>query len=325
MTGDVATGVAASASIDAATSLGAVSLTVSDLAAARAFYEHVLGLVSSSAGPDDGALTLTDAGGGRPLIVLHEDRGAAPFDPRRSGLFHLALLVPSRLELARALRRIANARWPLTGASDHLVSEALYLRDPDGNGIEIYRDRPRAQWPSDERGAIRMDTLRLDLPELLHELDADAEPDPASPAAAGTRIGHVHLQISELDAAERFYCGVLGFDVTVRTYPGALFVSAGGYHHHLGLNTWQTLGGPPLSPGGVGLRSFEVVLPDAAALTRALDRLAAGGITVSPVKGGVTDVHGGVTQIDGAATSPGSPAPALVRDPFGIAVVLRSA
>jgi catechol 2,3-dioxygenase len=309
--GDVATGVAAGASIDAATSLGAVSLTVSDLGRARAFYEQVLGLVPSPAVPDGGPLALTDAGGGPALVVLHEDREAAPFNPRQSGLFHLALLVPSRIELARSLRRIADARWPLTGASDHLVSEALYLRDPDGNGIEIYRDRPRAQWPSDDHGATRMDTLRLDLSELLRELDDDAEPDPVPAVAAGTRIGHVHLQISELDAAERFYCGVLGFDVTVRTYSGALFVSAGGYHHHLGLNTWQTLGAPSLSAGGVGLRSFEVLLPDGAALTRALDRLEAGGIDVSHVTGDLA--------------SPGSPAPALVRDPFGIAVVLRSA
>jgi catechol 2,3-dioxygenase len=308
---DVASGVGARASIDAGTSLGAVSLTVSDLGRARAFYEQVLGLVPSSPGPDGGSLALTAAGGGPALVVLHEDRDAAPFDPRRSGLFHLAILVPSRIELARSLRRIADARWPLTGASDHLVSEALYLRDPDGNGIEIYRDRPRAQWPYDGRGAIQMATLRLDLPALLRELDGDTGSDPASAVAAGTRIGHVHLQISELDAAERFYSDVLGFDVTVRTYSGALFVSAGGYHHHLGLNTWQTLGALPPSPGSVGLRSFEVLLPDDAGLTRALDRFDAAGIDVSRANGG--------------AASAASPASALVRDPFGIAVVLRSA
>ena len=302
---------AAHASIEAATSVGAVSLTVSDLGRARAFYEQVLGLVPSPAMPDDGPLALTDAGGGPALVVLHENRDAAPFDPRRSGLFHLAILVPSRIELARSLRRIAEAGWPLSGASDHLVSEALYLRDPDGNGIEIYRDRPRAQWPVDDRGAIRMDTLRLDLAGLLRELDGDAELDPATAVMAGTRIGHVHLQVSELDAAERFYCGVLCFDVAVRTYPGALFVAAGGYHHHIGLNTWQTLGAPPPSPGGVGLRSFELLLPDGAALTRALDRVDAAGIDVR--------------RPDGEAVPPDSPAPGLVRDPFGIAVVLRSA
>ncbi|MFZ0387280.1 MAG: VOC family protein [Solirubrobacteraceae bacterium] len=301
----------AGASIDQATSLGAVSLTVSDLGRARTFYEQVLGLVPVPAAPDNGPLALTDAGGGPALVVLHEDLDAAPFDPRRSGLFHLAILVPSRIELARALRRIADTRWPLSGASDHLVSEALYLRDPDGNGIEIYRDRPRDQWPSDDQGAIRMDTLRLDLSDLLGELDAEAGSAPASTVAAGTQIGHVHLQISELDAAERFYHGVLGFDVTVRSYPGALFVSAGGYHHHIGLNTWQTLGAPPPAPGGVGLRSFEVLLPDGVALTRVLDRIGAAGLEVE--------------RLDGDLAPPGSPAPALVHDPFGIAVVLRSA
>jgi catechol 2,3-dioxygenase len=313
---DVATAIGADASIDQATSLGAVSLTVSDLGRARAFYDRVLGLVPAPAAPDKGPLALTDAAGGPALVILHQDRDAAPFDPGRSGLFHLAILVPSRIELARALRRIADARWPLTGASDHLVSEALYLRDPDGNGIEIYRDRPRAQWPSDDRGEIRMDTLRLDLSDLLRELDDGVPPSPARPAppsgvAAGTRIGHVHLQISDLDAAERFYCGVLGFEVTVRTYSGALFVSAGGYHHHVGLNTWQTLGALSPPPGGVGLRSFEVLLPDGAALTRALDRIGAAGIDVE--------------RLDGGLASPGSPTPALVHDPFGIAVVLRCA
>jgi catechol 2,3-dioxygenase len=310
VTADLPTAATANVSVAATTSIGAVSLTVSDLERARAFYEQVLGLVSSPAARD-GPLELTDAGGAPALLVLHEDRGAAPLDPRRSGLFHLAMLVPSRIELARSLRRIAAARWPLTGASDHLVSEALYLRDPDGNGIEIYRDRPRAQWLTDGRGAIRMDTLRLDLAELLREPGGDAGSDPGSAVAAGTRIGHVHLQISELAAAERFYCGVLGFDVTVRAYPGALFVSAGGYHHHIGLNTWQTLGAPPLPPGSVGLRSFEVLLPDDAALTGALDRVDAAGI--------------GVERLTGGVTSPDSRAPALVRDPFGIAVVLRRA
>ncbi len=275
------------------------------------FYEQVLGLVPSPATAGDGTLALTDAGGGPALVILHEDRDADPFDPRRSGLFHLAILVPSRIELARSLRRIAEARWPLTGASDHLVSEALYLRDPDGNGIEIYRDRPRAQWPTDAAGAIRMDTLRLDLPELLRELDGDVEPSPSSGVASGTRIGHVHLQISELAAAERFYCDVLGFDATVRTYPGALFVSAGGYHHHLGLNTWQTRGAAPTAPGGIGLRSFEVLLPDGDALTRAVDRVQAAGMHLE--------------RPNSSPVAPGSaaPAPALVRDPFGIAVILR--
>jgi catechol 2,3-dioxygenase len=311
---DVEAAVAAGTSIAAATSLGAVSLTVSDLGRARAFYEQVLGLMPSSSAVDDGPLALTDAGGAGALVVLHEDRDAAPFDPRATGLFHLALLVPTRVELARSLRRVADARWPLAGASDHLVSEALYLRDPDGNGIEIYRDRPRAQWSFDDRGAIQMDTLPLDVSDLLRELDGDgvpARPNLAPAVGAGSRIGHVHLQVSELDAAERFYSGVLGFDVTVDTYPGALFVSAGGYHHHIGLNTWQTLGAPRPAPGSVGLRSFEVLLPDATALTDVLDRVDASGIEVA--------------EVADDSAEPGPPAAMLLHDPFGIAVLLRCA
>ena len=286
-------------SIDPQTSLGTVSLTVSDLPRSRAFYEDVLGLVSST-DVDDGLAVMTDAGGHQ-LLALHEDRDAPPFHPSGNGLFHLALLVPDRRELARSLNRIASTRWPLTGASDHLVSEAVYLRDPDGNGIEIYRDRPRSQWQVDAAGAIRMATIALDLDGVLAELDSD--PAPSAPLATGTRIGHVHLQVGRLEAAERFYCGVLGFDATARGYPGALFASAGGYHHHVGLNTWQSLGAPPLASGGVGLRSFEVVLPDAAALHRVLERVRAAGSVAEPI-------------------GP-DPDAVLVHDPFGIAIVLR--
>ena len=152
-----------------------------------------------------------------------------------TGLFHLAILLPSRADLARALRRVADAGWRFTGASDHLVSEALYLHDPEGNGIEIYRDRPREQWRFVD-GELQMDTLPLDLDSVLGELSgADTE---ANGMPAGTRIGHVHLNVAELSAAEDFYAGALGFDVTVRSYPGALFFSTGGYHHQIGVNTW---------------------------------------------------------------------------------------
>jgi len=306
---------AGDSSIDAATSLGAVSLTVADLGRARAFYERVVGLVTSPRGV--GSVGLTASGGGSELVVLHEDRQAPPLDPYGNGLFHLALLVGSRVELARSLRRIADARWRLTGASDHLVSEALYLRDPDGNGIEIYRDRPRAQWPTDGGGAVRMDTLGLDLSDLLGELDGSAGSQPATAVAAGARIGHVHLQVADLAAAERFYCEMLGFDVTVRAYPGALFVSAGGYHHHIGLNTWQSLGAAPVVPGRVGLRSFEVLVPDHAALTRVLDRARAADVDVERLDGEPAS--------PGWPRSPGLPAAVRVRDPFGTAVVLRCA
>jgi catechol 2,3-dioxygenase len=157
---------------------------------------------------------------------------------------------------------VAEAGARLSGASDHLVSEALYLSDPEGNGIELYRDRPREEWPVRD-GRLQMDTLPLDLDGVLGEL---RRVDSGAPMAPGTRIGHVHLNVSDLAAAEEFYVGLLGFEVTVRGYPGALFVSAGGYHHHLGLNTWAGEGARRPPSGSRGLRRFEIVLPDEWAL-----------------------------------------------------------
>jgi catechol 2,3-dioxygenase len=199
--------------------------------------------------------------------------GATPRPRATSGLFHLAIVVPTRADLARALQRVAQAGWRLTGAADHLVSEALYLNDPEGNGIELYRDRPRDDWPVRD-GVLQMDTLPLDLDGVLGELrreDADAG------MPRGTRIGHVHLNVGDLAAAEAFYSGALGFDVMVRGYPGALFVSAGGYHHHLGLNTWAGEGAPPPPDGSRGLRQFEIKLPGSEQLAAEEDRLREGG------------------------------------------------
>ena len=287
--------------------MGTVSLTVSDPDRSRTFYETVLGLRARALGERSGDLGFGVAGDA-PLVVVRGDPAAAPLDPRGPGLFHLAVLLPTRRDLAHALARVAGAGWPLSGASDHLVSEALYLSDPDGNGIELYHDRPREDWTHDDAGAIRMATLALDVRALLAEADGGAQSPRWAPT--GTRIGHVHLQVSDIAPAESFYHGVLGFDVTVRTYPGALFVSAGGYHHHLGLNTWASAGASPPPPGAVGLRCFEVVLPDAAALQRVLARVREAGLEVeSPV--------GLVPGADADA--------AVIHDPSGIAVVLRRA
>jgi catechol 2,3-dioxygenase len=274
-----------SAAIDPRTAVGSVRLTVSDLERSRQFYERVTGLSPTG----DTSLGAPD----RPVLELHGDPSAPPLNRRATGLFHFAILVPSRADLARALRRIAEARWPLDGASDHLVSEALYLSDPDGNGIEIYRDRPREEWPHRD-GQLEMATIPLDLDGLLTE-SSDSSPTVPS----GTIVGHVHLQVSELEQSERFYSEVLGFEVTVRGYPGALFVAAGGYHHHVGLNTWNSAGAAPPPPGSVGLRSFEVLLPDQEAFDRTLDRVRAAGIDAEPVEGGT-----------------------LVRDPSGNGVLL---
>jgi catechol 2,3-dioxygenase len=281
-------------SIHPDTVLGTVRLIVSDLARSREFYERVLGLQASELQDDRIAL----GAGGRPLVELTEGGSAAKLHRRAPGLYHLAILVPSRQDLAFALARLANARWPLDGASDHLVSEALYLSDPDGNGIEIYRDRPREQWRR-SGDQLQMATMALDLDALAAELPPSRELQRLAPV--DTRIGHVHLQVSDIREAEAFYSALLGFEVMVRAYPGALFVSAGGYHHHIGLNTWHSAGAAAPPPGSLGLRNFEVVLPNAVELHRVLHRVRAAGIDVEATDAG-----------------------ALVRDPSGTGVMLRA-
>jgi catechol 2,3-dioxygenase len=286
----------AQAQIHPGAAIGAVRLTVSNLGRSQMFYERALGLSATEL--DDGALALGVAGE-RPLIELHGDQSAPRLNRRATGLYHLAVLVPTRRDLAFALKRLADERAPLDGASDHLVSEALYLSDPDGNGIEIYRDRPRGDWPYED-DQLQMATNALDLRGVLSEIDGAEEPQRQAPS--GTRIGHVHLQVAELEHSEAFYNGLLGFDVVVRGYPGALFVSAGGYHHHIGMNTWHSAGSTPPAPGSVGLRSFEVALPGGEELERVLARVRAAGITPE-------------TAPDGAT---------IVRDPSGNAVQLNA-
>jgi catechol 2,3-dioxygenase len=270
------------------TTLGPVRLAVADLDRQRAFYERAIGLSALESG---GSSVRMGPAGGAPLVELAGEPDAIPRPPGTTGLFHVALLLPSRLELARSLRRVAAADWSLTGASDHLVSEALYTRDPEGNGIELYRDRPRDEWPR-RNGEVEMATLPLDLEDVARELETAAGGTDGMPEDG--RVGHVHLQVGDLAAAERFYHRLLGFDVTVRGYPGALFVSAGGYHHHVGLNTWAGEGAPAPPPGALGLRWFEVVLPGAGELERVAGRLREAGIDAEDRDGGlrVTDPSG---------------------------------
>jgi catechol 2,3-dioxygenase len=259
-------------SIDPATSLGNVELVVGDLDTQAAFYRDAIGLRELRRA--DGIAELGAAAGDGALVTLVE-RPDAPLRPRgTTGLFHLALLVPDRAELARSLNRVTATGHRFSGASDHLVSEALYLDDPEGNGIEIYRDRPREEWSS-VNGQLQMATLPLDVQGVLAEAAAG---DSGDGMATDTRLGHMHLQVASIPAAEKFYVDVLGFEPTVRGYPGALFVSAGGYHHHLGLNTWAGEDAPPPPPGARGLSSFTIVLPDEAALQDALAAAADAGV-----------------------------------------------
>ena len=251
--------------LPADTRLGAIRLRAGDIGLLRDFYERVIGLRAIAS--EDGVTAL--GAGDASLVELVSDPDAPPRPPRTTGLFHLALLVPARADLTRALRRVFENGWHLSGASDHLVSEALYLSDPEGNGIELYRDRPREEWPR-EGDEIAMATLPLDLEDLLADPGA-GDDAPAMPA--GTVLGHVHLQVKDLDSAAAFWVDALGLDVTASLYPGALFVSAGGYHHHVGLNTWAGEGAPRPPDGATGLVHFELVLPDAGAVDAVATRV----------------------------------------------------
>jgi catechol 2,3-dioxygenase len=282
------------ASIPAATTVGPVRLRVDDLDRLTAFYRDAIGLSEVAA---DGSLVRLGVRSGEPLVELIGAPGAPRASARSSGLFHLAVLVPDRPELARAVRRVIDSGWSFTGASDHLVSEAMYLDDPEGNGIEIYRDRPRPDWPRLD-GTIQMATEPLDLDGVMAEEPAGSR----SPMPEATTIGHVHLSVADLEAAERFHHELVGFDVTVRGYPGALFLSAGGYHHHLGLNTWRSSGVPAPPPGALGLDRFQVTVPDAGSLRAIGERLDAAGVDATPHDGGL-----------------------LVTDPSGIRVLLAAA
>jgi catechol 2,3-dioxygenase len=252
--------------------MGPVALTVADLARSRRYYVERIGL--SALAEQDGALILGVVG--RPLLYLYEQPGARQVH-NTSGLYHFALLLPSRLELARTLRHLIDTGTPLTGASDHAVSEALYLSDPDGHGIEIYRDRPRSEWRY-PGGVLKMTVDPFDAEGVLAELDDATAVDGGMPA--GTVMGHVHLHVADLAAAEQFYVDVLGMDLMVRYGNMASFVAAGGYHHHVGLNIWAGVGAPPPPADAARLRWATLVLPDADALAAVKTRLEATGSVV---------------------------------------------
>ncbi|HSG17960.1 MAG TPA: VOC family protein [Anaerolineae bacterium] len=235
--------------------VGCVCLTVQDLPRSLAFYTGIIGLRIEqrfASGAHLGA-------GGNMLLRLVENP-LAQSAIGTAGLYHFAILVPSRLDLARSLRHLLDTRTPLQGFADHLVSEAIYLADPDGNGIEIYRDRPRDRWPRRD-GQLLMATDPLDVNSLLDELN-DTSEDWIG-LGPGTTIGHIHLRVSDLEEATAYYEHALGFDLVLRYGLSAAFLSAGGYHHHIGCNTWSGVGVPPAPADAVGLRWFSIDLPDA--------------------------------------------------------------
>jgi catechol 2,3-dioxygenase len=264
--------------IDPGTRIGAVHLTISDLRRSVRFYETHLGFTVHRRGERTAWL-----GAGGPDLLILSQCETAPRMRGTTGLYHFAILVPSRLDLAHALRRLVATDTMMQGAADHGVSEALYLADEDGIGIEIYRDRPREQWPV-VAGELRMGADPMDLEALLAE--AGRADGPAG-LEAGTVMGHVHLHVSRLEEAHAFYVGLLGFELMQRYGPSALFVAAGGYHHHVGLNTWAGVGAPPPPPGAIGLKHFALALPDDRARAALVERVRAAGIVAEPLDGGL--------------------------------------
>jgi catechol 2,3-dioxygenase len=252
------------------TTVGAVHLTVADLERSLAYYGSEIGL--AILGRANGLVSLGAAGGSE-LLVLAEEPGARSAHGY-TGLFHFALLVPERADLARWLAHAGRDGVELTGLSDHDVSEALYLRDPDGHGIEIYADRPREIWEGEV--GTRLTTMPLDVPSLLGELE-DAATAPFDGLPPGTRMGHLHLKVASIPEAVAFYRDVLGFELTARLGDQAAFLAAGGYHHHLGANTWESGGAPPPPPGTAALRHATIVLPDEAERDRVVERLVESG------------------------------------------------
>ena len=269
----------------------AVRLKVRDLRAVSAFYQSVLGLTPVATGED----RITLGTGGTLLLELVGDPDLAPLDPRQAGLFHTAFLMPARADLARWVAHVVEARVPLQGASDHIVSEALYLADPEGNGIEVYADRPVSDWHG-ESGEIRMSTDPLDLQDLLQS----AEGTEWSGFPEAGSVGHVHLQVGDTAEADRFYRDVLGLDVAAR-YPGASFYGSGGYHHQLAGNVWNSRRASTRPEGMAGLEAVEILVRDAMNVTAIAARADSAGIASTRNADGLT-----------------------LRDPWGTAITLRN-
>jgi len=268
--------------------IGRIRLRVRDLDKVSDFYQRVIGL--TVLGQNAGLVTL--GAGTVPLLELLADPTATPRNPREAGLFHTAFLLPDRADLGRWLAHAVRLGVRLEGASDHIVSEALYLADPEGNGIEVYADRPLSHW-RDAAGQIRMATEPLDIPDLLGAGTGDWAGFPAD----GT-IGHVHLQVGDTGTADAFYRDILGFGIASR-YPGASFYGSGGYHHHLAGNIWNSRRAGPRPEGAAGLEAVEIIPRDPAVRDAILARAKAAAKTVTA---------------DGEAS--------VLRDPWGTAIAL---
>jgi len=281
--------------------MGTVDLSVTDGDRALRFYRDYVGLTPL---PGDGPEIRMGAPG-REIVVLHPD-AERPVEPRTSGLYHLAIVVPDRRELARVIARLGRLRWDQY-PTDHVMTKANYLWDPDGNGIEIYVESPEDGTMGfgngtfvayDKDGRPRSGRDPIDLEEMFSHLTDDdrTEDGLVSPMPAGTKMGHVHLHVADVDDALSFYHDLVGFDVMGHV-PGVGFVSAGGYHHHLGLNTWAGQGAKPRSAGSAGLRRFTIELPSRRDLDDVVSRLEHGNVRLNEEDGGLVAVDPSANRV----------------------------
>ncbi len=262
------------------TQIGTVSLKIKRLSLALDYYVGVLGLRLSREG--DGRARI---GGGGPDLVELIETPEGRVVAKTTGLYHFALRVGDRVDLGHVLERVIEAQAPVVGVADHGVSEAIYLQDPDANGIEIYRDRPREEWPESD-GGLQMVTEPLDVDGLLAQ--AKDRPSAAKGSSPFSRMGHVHLHVSDLDTAEQFYGDILGFELRQRYGTSAAFLAAGGYHHHIGLNTWAGAGAPPPPEDALGLNWYAIWLPERTSLEAVVERVRRAGIGIEETDGGYT-------------------------------------
>jgi len=275
-----------------------IQIRTANVSRLRDFYVDILGFEPLET--DEGELQLFSDIDQDPLVTIHERIDAAPRTDSSPGLYHVAFLMPTRTELARILARLAEKRYALQGFADHGVSEAIYLSDPDGNGIELYCDRPREEWPR-KNGELEMFTRPLDLENLLSEIGDETQAwDGIHPE---TTIGHIHLQVSDVVKSGEYYHNVLGYDIIQKNFPGAQFLSTGGYHHHIGINNWNSKGSSPAPQGSSGLMQFSVETADL--------------ITLRHLQ--VQFLHKGVSFEEIPSENNSMPA-LLVHDPDGIAI-----
>ncbi len=264
--------------VDSRTHVGPVELRIASLDRSLSFYQRIIGLEVISRQGNSAMLGVA----GTVLLILHEVLGAKSVPHRATGLYHFAILVPTPADLGHLLRRML-VNDIAVGQGDHLVSEALYLSDPDGNGIEVYRDRPRDTWRW-QNGMVQMATDPVDLHALLAAAELDGSS--ATTLSAATTMGHVHLKVSDIAQARAFFVDMLGFEITAEM-PSALFISAGGYHHHFGLNIWQSRNGIPAPADAAGLTSYTIIVANVNVHDSLMGRLDAAGIAYTHEDGGI--------------------------------------